>query len=54
MHDSNDPDFEHATDEYVIEEALGMSSEESDEEDGKVQKKVIEDATLAHIESLIK
>lgn len=51
--DTNDPGFEHVTDEQIVEEALGMNLEESDEEDGKVQKKVSHDAALAHVEGLI-
>ena len=38
--DINDPSFEHVTDEQIVEEALGKNLEESDEEDGKIQKKV--------------
>ena len=51
--DSNDPGFEHVTVDQIVEEALGVNLEESDEEDGKVQKKVSHDAALAHVQGLI-
>ena len=37
---SNDPGFEHVTDNQIVEGALDKNLEESDEEDGKIQKKV--------------
>ena len=38
--DIDDPGFEHITDDQIVEDALGINLEESDEEDVKVQKKV--------------
>ena len=51
--DTNDPGSQNVTDEQTVEEALSKNLEESDEVDGKVQKKVSQDATLAHVEGLI-
>ena len=51
--DTNDPGFEHVTDEQIVEEALGKNLEESDEEDIKAQKNVSQDAALVHVEGLI-
>ncbi len=36
---TNDPGFKHVTDEQIVEEALNINLEESDDEEGKVQKK---------------
>lgn len=42
--------FEHVTDENVVEEALGINLEESDGVDGQVQKKMSHDSVLGPFE----
>lgn len=51
--DNNDPGFRHLTGEQIVEDALDMNLEESNEKYSSVQKKVSHEPTSAYIEGLI-